>query len=98
MEQNPETTKLPSQAGMQSTILDRQSFDGAANEDDSFSRLLALVKRHAWIVVLFALLGFIGGYIRSAKSPRLFTARALMEITADTANQFRLETQFAGVD
>lgn len=98
MEQNPETTKPDSETGNQPPVIDRQLFGGMANEEDSFSRLLSLVKHQAWIVVTFAFLGLVAGYIHNVRSPRLFTARALMEITADTANQFKLESQFAGAE
>jgi succinoglycan biosynthesis transport protein ExoP len=63
-----------------------------ATEGLILQRALRLVKRYVWLVLICCLLGWAFGMYKNATSPKLYRSTASIEITAETADQFRLDT------
>lgn len=53
---------------------------------------LRIGKKYIWLVLIGALVGAGAGMFENATSPKQYRASATIEITADTADQFRLDT------
>jgi polysaccharide biosynthesis transport protein len=62
------------------------------SEGQSFQHFLRLGKKYVWLVLTCAILGAGAGVINNMTSPKEYTSTANIEITADTADQFRLGT------
>ena len=65
---------------------------GGFSDEDPFRRVIQFLKKRSWIVIVSALLGFLGGSLVNHFSQRAFTAQANIEVDAeDISSQFRLE-------
>ena len=62
------------------------------NDGQTLQHFLLIGKKYIWLVLVCALLGTAAGYIENATSPRLYHSTANIEITQDTADQFRVDT------
>jgi capsular exopolysaccharide synthesis family protein len=66
------------------------------SEGQSLQHFLRLGKKYIWLVLTCAILGAGAGVINNMTSPKQYTSVANIEITADTADQFRLGTSGDG--
>ncbi|MEA2544477.1 MAG: polysaccharide biosynthesis transport protein, partial [Acidobacteriaceae bacterium] len=62
------------------------------NDGQTLQHFLLIGKKYIWLVLVCALLGTGAGYIENATSPQEYLSTANIEITQDTANQFRVDT------
>ena len=62
------------------------------NDGQTLQHFLLIAKKYIWLVAVCALLGTGAGYIENARTPNEFRSTANIEITQDTADQFRLDT------
>jgi len=62
------------------------------NDGQTLHHFLLIVKKYIWLVLVCALLGTGAGFIQNATSPKEYTSVANIEITEDTADQFRMGT------
>ena len=66
---------------------------GGFHDEDPFRRIIQLLKKRSWIVIVSVLLGLLGGFLVNRFSQRAFTAQANIEVDAeDISSQFRLES------
>src|SRR6201985_767659 len=63
-----------------------------ANDGQTLQHFLLIGKKYIWLVLVCALLGTGAGYIENATSPKEYRSTANIEITQDTADQFRVDT------
>src|SRR5579859_4709541 len=63
-----------------------------ANDGQTLQHFLLIGKKYIWLVLVCALLGTGAGYIENATSPKEYRSSANIEITQDTADQFRVDT------
>src|ERR1700759_1616648 len=62
------------------------------NAGQTLQHFLLIGKKYIWLVLVCALLGTGAGYIENATSPKEYRSTANIEITQDTADQFRVDT------
>ena len=62
------------------------------NDGQTLQHFLLIGKKYIWLVLTCALLGTGAGYIENATSPKEYRSTANIEITQDTADQFRVDT------
>src|SRR3984957_11687059 len=62
------------------------------NDGQTLQHFLLIAKKYVWLVLTCALLGTGAGYIENATSPKEYRSIANIEITQDTADQFRVDT------
>ena len=62
------------------------------NDGQTLHHFLLIAKKYLWLVLVCTLLGTGAGYIQNATSPKEYTSDANIEITQDTADQFRVGT------
>ena len=62
------------------------------NDGQTLQHFLLIGKKYIWLVLVCAMLGTGAGYIENATSPKEYRSTANIEITQDTANQFRVDT------
>ena len=62
------------------------------NDGQTLQHFLLIGKKYIWLVLVCALLGTGAGYIENATSPKEYRSTANIEITQDTADQFRVDT------
>src|ERR1700742_1563351 len=62
------------------------------NDGQTLQHFLLIGKKYIWLVLVCALLGTGAGYIENATSPKEYRSTANIEITQDTADQFRMDT------
>jgi succinoglycan biosynthesis transport protein ExoP len=62
------------------------------NDGQTLQHFLLIGKKYIWLVLVCTVLGTGAGYIENATSPRLYRSTANIEITQDTADQFRVDT------
>ncbi len=62
------------------------------NDGQTLQHFLLIAKKYIWLVAVCALLGTGAGYIENARTPNEYRSTANIEITQDTADQFRLDT------
>src|SRR6202522_2760501 len=62
------------------------------NDGQTLQHFLLIAKKYVWLVAVCALLGTGAGYIENATSPNEYRSTANIEITQDTADQFRVDT------
>ena len=62
------------------------------NDGQSLQHFLLIGKKYIWLVLTCALLGAAAGYIENARTPNEYKSTANIEITQDTADQFRMDT------
>ena len=62
------------------------------NDGQTLQHFLLIGKKYIWLVLVCALLGAGAGYIENATSPKEYRSTANIEITQDTADQFRVDT------
>jgi succinoglycan biosynthesis transport protein ExoP len=67
------------------------------NDGQTLQHFLLIGKKYIWLVLVCALLGASAGYIENARTPNEYKSTANIEITQDTADQFRMDTG-GGVD
>jgi polysaccharide biosynthesis transport protein len=67
------------------------------NDGQTLQHFLLIGKKYILLVVVCTLLGTGAGYIENARTPNQYKSTANMEITQDTADQFRVDTG-AGYD
>jgi succinoglycan biosynthesis transport protein ExoP len=67
------------------------------NDGQTLQHFLLIGKKYILLVVVCTLLGTGAGYIDNARTPNQYKSTANMEITQDTADQFRVDTG-AGYD
>jgi polysaccharide biosynthesis transport protein len=83
--------------GREQTARDHNAFAtlGIA-EGQVLQRAVRIGKRYVWPVLICCLLGWGFGMFKNATSPKLYRSTATIEITADTADQFRLDSSGGG--
>jgi polysaccharide biosynthesis transport protein len=62
------------------------------NDGQTLQHFLLIGKKYIWLVLVCALLGTGAGFIQNARTPKEYTSTANIEITQDTADQFRMDT------
>jgi polysaccharide biosynthesis transport protein len=62
------------------------------NDGQTLQHFLLIAKKYLWLVLVCALLGTGAGFIENATSPKEYRSTANIEITQDTADQFRVDT------
>jgi polysaccharide biosynthesis transport protein len=62
------------------------------NDGKTLQHFLLIAKKYVWLVLVCALLGIGVGYLENRTSPNEYRAIANIEITQDTADQFRVDT------
>ena len=62
------------------------------NDGQTLQHFLLIGKKYIWLVLVCALLGTGAGFIENATSPKEYRSTANIEITQDTADQFRVDT------
>lgn len=62
------------------------------SEGQTVQHFVRLGRKYVWVVLACALLGIGAGAVKNARSPKEYRASTDIEITADTADQFRLDT------
>jgi capsular exopolysaccharide synthesis family protein len=62
------------------------------NDGQTLQHFLLIGKKYIWLVLVCAVLGTGAGYIENATSPSEYRSAANIEITQDTADQFRMDT------
>ena len=62
------------------------------NDGQTLQHFLLIAKKYIWLVAVCALLGTGAGYIENARTPNEYRSTANIEITQDTADQFRVDT------
>ncbi len=62
------------------------------NDGQTLQHFLLIGKKYIWLVLVCALLGTGAGFIENATSPKEYRSSANIEITQDTADQFRMDT------
>ena len=62
------------------------------NDGQTLQHFLLIGKKYIWLVLVCALLGTGAGFIENATSPKEYRSAANIEITQDTADQFRMDT------
>src|ERR1700678_1631667 len=79
--------------GREQTTSDHNAFAtlGIA-EGQVLQRAVRMGKRYVWPVLICCLIGWGFGMFKNATSPKLYRSTATIEITADTADQFRLDS------
>src|ERR1700722_10105546 len=65
------------------------------NDGKTLQHFLLIAKKYVWLVLVCAVLGVGVGYLENKTSPNEFRAIANIEITQDTADQFRVDTSAA---
>src|SRR6202161_4159075 len=62
------------------------------NDGQTLQHFLLIGRKYIWLVLVCAVLGTGAGYIENATSPSEYRSFANIEITQDTADQFRMDT------
>jgi succinoglycan biosynthesis transport protein ExoP len=62
------------------------------NDGQTLQHFLLIGKKYIWLVLVCALLGTGAGFVENATSPSEYRSAANIEITQDTADQFRVDT------
>jgi polysaccharide biosynthesis transport protein len=62
------------------------------NDGQTLQHFLLIGKKYIWLVLVCAMLGTGAGFIENATSPKEYRSSANIEITQDTADQFRMDT------
>ena len=62
------------------------------NDGQTLQHFLLIAKKYIWLVLACALLGTGAGFIENSISPKEYRSSANIEITQDTADQFRMDT------
>src|SRR6202035_5394695 len=62
------------------------------NDGQTLQNFLLIGKKYIWLVLTCALLGTGAGYIENARTPNEYKSTANIEITQNTADQFRMDT------
>ncbi len=62
------------------------------NDGQTLQHFLLIGKKYIWLVLVCALLGTGAGFIENARTPNEYRSTANIEITQDTADQFRMDT------
>ena len=62
------------------------------NDGQTLQHFLLIGKKYIWLVLVCALLGTGAGFIENATTPKEYRSTANIEITQDTADQFRMDT------
>ena len=62
------------------------------NDGQTLQHFLRIGKKYIWLVLTCAALGTGAGFVENATSPKMYRSAANIEITQDTADQFRMDT------
>jgi polysaccharide biosynthesis transport protein len=62
------------------------------NDGQTLHHFLLIGKSYIWLVLVCTLLGVGAGFIQNATTPKEYRSTANIEITQDTADQFRMDT------
>jgi polysaccharide biosynthesis transport protein len=62
------------------------------NDGQTLHHFLLIGKSYIWLVLVCTLLGVGAGFIENATTPKEYRSTANIEITQDTADQFRMDT------
>jgi succinoglycan biosynthesis transport protein ExoP len=62
------------------------------NDGQTLHHFLLIGKSYIWLVLVCTLLGTGAGFIQNATTPKEYRSTANIEITQDTADQFRMDT------
>jgi succinoglycan biosynthesis transport protein ExoP len=62
------------------------------NDGQTLQHFLLIAKKYIWLVLACAVLGTGAGFIENSISPKEYRSSANIEITQDTADQFRMDT------
>ena len=65
--------------------------DDGASEDVSMQRLVQLVKKRAWIVLIAGAIGLVIAIVANIVITSMYTAKSKIEVTGDISSEFRLE-------
>jgi polysaccharide biosynthesis transport protein len=68
-----------------------RSFLSLGNDGQTLQHFLGIGKKYVWLVLVCTLLGAGAGHIENVRTPNQYRATANIEITQDTADQFRME-------
>jgi polysaccharide biosynthesis transport protein len=69
-----------------------RSFLSLGSDGQTLQHFLLIGKKYIWLVLVCTILGTTAGYIQNATTPKLYRSTANIEITQDTADQFRMDT------
>ncbi len=62
------------------------------NDGQTLHHFLLIGKKYIWLLLICTLLGVGAGYLQNATSPKLYRSTANIQITQDTADQFRIDS------
>jgi polysaccharide biosynthesis transport protein len=62
------------------------------NDGQTLQHFLLIGRKYIWLVLVCTALGIAAGYIENARTPNEYRSTANIEITQDTADQFRMDT------
>lgn len=97
---NPISEQNPSPAPTIQTELytDSESLSQSFNEENLFLGIFRMLRKHLWLILACMALGVGAAIMLNITTPKEYKAQANIQITQDTANQFRLEqaNAFAG--
>ena len=62
------------------------------NDGQTLQNLLRIAKKYIWLMLVCTVLGTGLGFIENVRSPKLYRSSANIEITQDTADQFRMNS------
>src|ERR1700761_7699631 len=62
------------------------------NDGQTLQHFLLIGRKYLWLVLVCATLGIGAGFIENATTPKEYRSSANIEITQDTADQFRMDT------
>ncbi|MGC2400717.1 MAG: polysaccharide biosynthesis tyrosine autokinase [Acidobacteriaceae bacterium] len=69
-----------------------RSFLSLGNDGQTLQHFLLIGKKYIWLVLVCAILGTAAGFVQNATTPKQYRSTANIEITQDTADQFRMDT------
>ncbi len=62
------------------------------NDGQTLQHFLLIGRKYIWLVLVCCLLGIGAGFLENASSPKQYRSAANIEITQDTADQFRIDS------
>jgi polysaccharide biosynthesis transport protein len=61
------------------------------NDGQTLHHFLLIGKKYIWLVLVCAMLGAGAGYVENVTTPKQYRSTATIEVTQDTADQFRMD-------
>src|SRR4051794_31215276 len=87
---------VPENVGGPSIPLGGGQWLPSSNGETSIDSIFRLVRRYFWLVAICILLGVSYAAFKNARSTPLYRAIATIQLTQDSANQFRIDQGAAG--